>query len=164
MTDSLVAALDAARTEFIDALGEVDAALVTAPGVVDAWSVRDLVVHVAFWSEHGADALALATAGRGAEFAYDSAETDAMNARLSVESAAVAPSAALEREAAAYARFREAIAALDPALMSLRLGNGDTVEQVIRYDGPDHYAEHAAHVRAWFGTDDEADSDPEGAG
>ena len=30
-----------------------------------------------------------------------------------------------------------------------------TVEAVVRYDGPDHYAEHTAHLRAWFG--DEAD-------
>ena len=33
------------------------------------------------------------------------------------------------------------------------LGNGDTVEAVIRYDGADHYAEHTAHLRAWFGAD-----------
>jgi hypothetical protein len=164
MTDALLEALEVARSDFLDALGEVDAALVTAPGVVEAWSVRDLVVHVAFWSEHGADALALATSGRGAEFAYDTSETDAMNARLSAESAVVAPWAALEREANAYARFRDAIGTLDLALLSLRLGNGDTVEQVIRYDGPDHYAEHAAHIRDWFGTDDEADDDPEVAG
>ncbi len=40
------------------------------------------------------------------------------------------------------------MADLDEELLDLRLGNGDTVEAVIRYDGPDHYAEHAEHFRA----------------
>ena len=149
--DDLLRELDDARDDFAEAVDAVDLELVTTPGIVDDWSVRDLVVHVAFWCEHGTDALRLAAAGRGAEFAYDTADTDRMNAELQVEARRTRPSAAAEREERAYAAFREAIAAVDPALLSLRLGNGDTVEEVIRYDGPEHYAEHAAHVRAWFG-------------
>ncbi len=52
--------------------------------------------------------------------------------------------------------------ALDPTLLGLRLGNGDRVEDVIRYDGPDHYAEHAGHLRAWFAADDDEDDDEDG--
>jgi len=152
---ALLSDLDEAHDGFLDALASVDAELVTVPGVMDDWSVRDLVVHVAAWSEHGADALDLATSGRGAEFGYSKAETDAMNERFLADARATAPGAALEREAAAFARFRDAIAALDPALLTLVLGNGDTVEAVIRYDGPDHYAEHTAHLRAWFADEDD---------
>ena len=65
MRDKLLAALDAAHADFLDALGTVDADLVTVPGVVEDWSVRDLVVHVAFWAEHAAGALDLAITGRG---------------------------------------------------------------------------------------------------
>jgi len=36
---------------------------------------------------------------------------------------------------------------------------GDTLEQVIRDDGPDHYREHAIDIRAWFTGDDEPDDD-----
>jgi hypothetical protein len=32
--------------------------------------------------------------------------------------------------------------------LDLQLGNGDAVEDVVRYDGPDHYAEHSAQLRA----------------
>jgi hypothetical protein len=159
VTDELVAALDAARDAFLRALGKVDEALATTPGVVDGWSVRDLVVHIAFWCEHGADALDLATAGRGSAFGYDTAQTDAINARVAADAAAVPPAAALEREAGAFRAFRERIVALDRTLLAHRLGNGDTVEAVIRYDGPDHYAEHTAHLHEWFGDDDEADAD-----
>ena len=37
----------------------------------------------------------------------------------------------------------------------LRAWDGE--QAVIRYDGPDHYAEHTAHLRAWFGAGDAED-------
>jgi hypothetical protein len=159
MTDGLVRLLDAARADFLDALADVDADLVTVPGVMDDWSVRDLVVHVAAWAEHAVVALDLATAGRGAEFDYSSEQTDAMNERILADGRSLSPAAALAREEAAFTGFRDRLAALDSALLAHRLGNGDTVEQVIRYDGPDHYAEHTAHLRAWFAGDGEDDED-----
>lgn len=153
----LVVQLEATHDAFLDALDEVDADLVTAPGVMQDWSVRDLVVHVAAWSEHGVMALDLATSGRGAEFAYSTDETDAMNDGILAVARGTSADAALDREAAAFAAFRDRVAHLDAGLLRLRLGNGDSVEEVIRYDGPDHYAEHTAHLRAWFGTDDDDD-------
>lgn len=155
MAESLLDRLDAARQAFLDALEAVDADLVTVPGVMADWSVRDIVVHVAAWCEHGDHALALAQAGRGDEFAYSTAETDAMNARILEEARRTSPSAALEREDEAFTRLRDRVAGLDPALLPMRLGNGDTVADVIAYDGPDHYAEHTEHLRAWFSADEE---------
>ena len=153
MPDDLLADLDAARETFLGALAVVDQDLVTVPGVMDDWSVRDLVVHVAWWLQHGADAIALAAAGRGDEFGYSPSETDAMNARILEEGRATSPAEALNREESAFAAFRQAFADLDASKLTLRLGNGDTVEEVIRYDGPDHYAEHTTHLRAWFSAD-----------
>ena len=155
MTDELLAALDAGRDDFLDALGNVDADLVTVPGVMDDWSVRDLVVHVAAWAEHATHALDLVSSGRGAEFDYSTEQTDAMNERILAEGRTTSPAAALAREEAAFGAFRACVAALDPGLLHRRLGNGDTVADVIRYDGPDHYAEHTAHLRAWFEDDTE---------
>ena len=158
-TVELIRDLDTARDAFGEAVDAVDLELATAPGIVGAWSVRDLVVHLAFWCEHGTEALRLATAGRASEFAYDTADTDRMNAELEHEARRTSPSAASEREERAFGALREAIATLEPGMLGLRLGNGDTVEQVIRYDGPDHYAEHTDHIRAWFA--DEGDDDQE---
>ena len=157
MADTLLDELEASRASFHAALADVDVALVTVPGVVGDWSVRDLVVHVAAWAEHAAAALDLAGSGRGAEFAYSTGETDTMNERILAEGRTTSPAAALAREEAAFVALRERVEGLDPALLDLRLGNGDTVAEVIRYDGPDHYAEHTAHLRDWFGTDDETD-------
>lgn len=155
--DVLLADLDVARDAFHELLGRVDVELVTVPGVIEDWSVRDVVHHVAAWCDHASRALDLATAGRGAEFAYSTDETDAMNERLLAEGRSVSPSDALAREERAFAGFRTRIVDLDAALLSLRLGNGDTVADVIRYDGPQHYAEHTEHLRAWFGADEDDD-------
>ncbi|HSK94610.1 MAG TPA: maleylpyruvate isomerase N-terminal domain-containing protein [Candidatus Angelobacter sp.] len=157
MIEQLLEALDAAREDFLDALAAVDADLVTVPGVVEDWSVRDVVVHVAAWADHASAALDLATGGRGDAFDYDDTQTDAMNERILAEGRAVAPAAALAREEESFAAFRDRVARLDPGLLELRLGNGDIVEEVIRYDGPDHYAEHTAHLRSWFAADDDDD-------
>lgn len=158
--ESLAAEMTAEREAFLAALEMVDVELATVPGVVDDWSVRDLVVHVAFWAEHATGALAMAAAGRGDEFAYDTGQTDAMNARLLEESRTMTPDAALEREERAFNAFAAALAGIDPALLDVRLGNGDTLAEVVAYDGSEHYREHTAHLRAWF-ADDEADEPDE---
>ena len=150
----LLTALDEARDAFSAALADVEPALMTAPGVVGEWSARDLVHHVAFWAEHGTSAIALAVAKRGAEFAYDRADTDGMNARAVVEAGGLSAAAVREREYRSFSAFRAAVAGLPAELLGQALGNGDTLEQVVRYDGPDHYAEHAAHLREWFADGD----------
>lgn len=146
--------MDAQRERFSAGLADVEPALMTAPGVVGDWSARDLVHHVAFWAEHGTAVIALAVAGRGAEFAYDRSDTDGMNARAVAEAGGFSAAAVREREYRSFVAFRAAVAGLPPELLGQPLGNGDTLEQVIRYDGPDHYAEHAAHLREWFADGD----------
>ncbi len=143
---ALVEELDRQRAAFIAALDGLPEP--EGRAIVESWDGRDLVIHAAFWSEHGANAVELATAGRGDEFDYDSTKTDAMNAATAAAGRATTLAEARAREEAAYQRFRRAMADLDERLLDLRLGNGDTVEAVIRYDGPDHYAEHAEHLLA----------------
>lgn len=145
--------LDAAREAFLDALADVDHDLATVPGVMEDWSVRDVVYHVAVWCEHGSEAIDLAAHGRADSFAYSTGDTDAMNARSLADGRSVSPADALAREEAAFEGFRARVAGLDEALLGLELGNGDRVEEIIVYDGSVHYDEHTAHLRAWFGTD-----------
>lgn len=142
----ILAELEHEREAFLAALGE----LPNPEGrrILESWDGRDLTVHVAFWSDHGANAVRLASSGRGTNFDYDQSQTDAMNADVAAKGHGLPLATALEREAAAYERFRTSLATLDDALLDLQLGNGDTVEEVVRYDGPDHYTEHTAQLRA----------------
>lgn len=142
----LTAELEREREAFIKALDAVPNP--EGRKVVESWDARDLVIHAAFWSEHAADALELASSGRGAEFAYDNEQTDAMNAASAAATHGTSLTDARAREDAAYQRFHAALASLNEELMDLQLGNGDAVEDMVRYDGPDHYAEHAAQLRA----------------
>lgn len=160
---ALLAEADAERERFLAAVDAVDRELETTPGIVGDWSARDLVAHVAWWCDHGADALELAASGRGDEFAYDGDQTDAMNADALPGWQALSMAAARAEEERAFQRLRAVVAGLDAALLDHRLGNGDTTEAVIRYDGPGHYNEHTADVRAWFGDASEPDEDDEGA-
>src|SRR6266567_5262481 len=99
---ALLAELSAARTDLLAALNDVPPELALTPGIVGSWSARDLVVHVAFWSDHAADALALATSGRGAEFVYDASQTDAMNDDVFRAGRGLAMDDAMAREEAAF--------------------------------------------------------------
>jgi len=157
--DNLVGELQDAREAFVGAVADVDADLFTAPGLMGDWSARDLVAHVAFWSDHGADALELAASGKGGDFDYDSSQTDAINDEVFAGASTLTPMEAYEREQVAFERFRDALSELDPGLLDLTLGNGDTVAAVVRYDGPDHYAEHTEHIRAWFTGNEQSDYD-----
>lgn len=142
----LITELEQEREAFLAALD----ALPNPEGrhIVDSWDGRDLTVHVAYWSDHGANAVRLASAGRGAKFDYDSSKTDEMNAEVAARGHGLPLATALANEAAAYERLATSLAELDEGLLDLQLGNGDTVEDVVRYDGPDHYAEHTAQLRA----------------
>ena len=130
--------LDAAHEAFVEALARVDLELVTVPGRHGGLERprprrprRGLVRARRRGARPGG------TDGRARAFAYSTADTDAMNARLLAEGRAVLrrPTRSRVRKRA-FEGFRARIAGLDEALLDLRLGNGDTVEEVIGYDGP----------------------------
>ena len=144
--DGLLIELARERQAFLvalDALGDSG----SGRAVMGDWDGRDLAFHVAFWTDHGAEALHLAATGQAAAFDYDPSNTDAMNAATADAGRALTLAEARNAEAAGFERLRAALAAIDDETLDLALGNGDTVEDVIRYDGPDHYAEHAAQLR-----------------
>src|SRR5918999_5462853 len=110
----LLAEADAARRRFLAALDDVDPAMATTPGIVGEWSARDLVAHVAWWCDHGSDALDLATSGLGDTFSYSTDDTDAMNAAALAGWQRLTMARARTEEERAFRRFRERIEALDP--------------------------------------------------
>jgi hypothetical protein len=153
--ERLVAELHDARDGFSAALEAVDPGLLAAPGLVGEWNAGQLVAHLAHWDDWASTCLE-AVRGPGLEtLATDDWDVDAQNAEVAARAAEYSLDAIGEQEATAFERFAALLASLDPALLERPAPWGGTVETIVRENGPDHYAEHAAHLRAWFGADDD---------
>jgi hypothetical protein len=155
----LVAELRQARDDFQTALADVDPQLLTAPGLAGEWSARELIAHIGYWAGHAAEALHHAEQGRTAEFGEDEMEVDERNAVVARVAAQTDLATVRQREQAAFEALLTTVERADPAWLDERVAYGDSLEQVIRDDGADHYREHAADIRAWFAGAADADED-----
>lgn len=161
----LITGLRAARDEFMTALGDIDPALRTTPGLVGDWSARELLAHVGYWAGHAAESLHRAAEGELHEFGKDELSVDDRNAVVSRVAAETDYKTVASREEAAFEQFATRLASVDPDGLGERDADGDTLEEIIAFDGADHYREHILDIRAWFDAavdhsdDDEADAD-----
>jgi hypothetical protein len=146
----LVDGLNVARDEFLAAIGDIDPALRTAPGLVEEWSARELLAHVGYWSGHAAESLYRAERGELVEFGKDELSVDERNAVVARVAAETDYATVASREEAAYQQFASRLAAVDPESLDERDADGDTLEEIIAFDGIDHYREHTLDIRAWF--------------
>lgn len=152
--------LVAARDEFTAALADVDPALLTTPGLAGAWSARELLAHIGYWVGHAAEALHHAAEGRTADFGEDELDVDERNAVVARVASETDLATVRKREEAAYQALLEALRDADPAWLEERVSYGDSLEQVLRDDGADHYREHTDDIRSWFsGADADEDDD-----
>lgn len=161
--DVLVRELEEARSEFAAALADVDPALLSAPGLVGEWSAAQVVAHLGYWAGHATEALHRAELGELDGFGRDEPEIDATNAVVARVAAETDPRTVLEREEAAYTALLARLRMVDPETLDERTGEGDSLEQVLRDDGSDHYREHTADLRAWFTGADDTGADDTGA-
>jgi len=157
--EALAAELRAARDEFIAVLGDVDPQLLTAPGLAGEWSARELIAHLGYWAGHAAEALHHAEQGRTGEFGVGEMDVDERNSVVTRVAAQTELATVRQREQAAYEALLIAIERADPAWLDERVAFGDSLEQVIRDDGADHYREHVADLRAWFAGGEGGDAD-----
>jgi hypothetical protein len=139
--------LAAARAEFLSALEALPPGRLNAPGLVGEWSARELVAHLGYWAGHAVEVIHAVEGGRDAEV-VDGPSVDARNETVARIARQTDLATARKREAASVQALLERLAAIDPALLSERLPDGATLAQGIREDGPEHYREHTADMRA----------------
>ena len=157
----LLDGLKAARDEFLAAMADIDPALRLTPGLVEDWSARDLLAHVGYWTGHAAESLHRAEQGELSEFGRDELSVDERNEVVTKVARETDYATVASREQAAYEAFVERLTAVDPESLGDRDADGDTLEEIIGFDGAEHYREHTLDIRAWFdGKDapDEADA------
>lgn len=165
---SMQAILDELRMErdaFFAALDDMDPALLTAPGLVGEWSAKELIAHLGYWTGHAAEAVHRAEQGVLHEFGSDDPEydVDEVNATVARVAADTELATVRLREEAAYGALVERLATADDGWLLDTTGYRETLEQVLREDGPEHYREHAIDVRAWFAGTDEPDDEDDDA-
>lgn len=159
--EALVADLQASREEFMAALDDVEPSLLTTPGLVGDWSARELIAHLGYWCGHAAEALHHAEMDRTADFGEDEFDVDERNAVVARVAAETELAIVRQREEAAFEALGLRLERADPAWLDEKVSFGDTLEQVILDDGPEHYREHTLDLRAWFDGQDEADEEAE---
>jgi len=138
------------RAETLALIRRIPADALRRPRTQGAWSVRDVLVHIAAWEAEGARRLALIARGRGERIAwYDTtAELDAFNAGAVAVARRLGPGAVLRRLAAARARLLAGLRHLPPsALADPR--HALPVTRWLREFAWTHEAAHRRALRAW---------------
>jgi hypothetical protein len=144
--DDLVHDLEAARGGLLDAIARLDAAQLNADRLIGEWGLREVIAHLGYWAGHAAEALHHAEQDRLDEFGEPEIDVEALNevvARVARESDLRTVQA---REEAAFTALVARLGRADPAWLDERVSYGDSLGDVIRDDGADHYREHALEL------------------
>ena len=91
------------------------------------------------------------------EFEADVPSVDERNAVVARVAGETDMKTVQSREELAFEAFRKRILTVDPEWLTERDADGDTLEEIIKYDGADHYREHTHDIRAWFAAGDAGD-------
>lgn len=131
----------------VDSLAERE---MTETPVIEGWTVKDLLGHMAFWAEKAAADLTLLAEGRTSEIETpgDEENLNAWNARESERRKDLTPAQAREEWVKSY----EAAAAAFDAVRADKLDinvKGWTTAHRFAEDTYRHYDEHAEQIRAW---------------
>jgi len=132
----------------IDSMSEPE---MVEPGVVEEWSIKDLLGHIAFWAARAANTLTEVSAGRGDSVpgTADQAETDEWNAR----EAAAREDKTLVQLRDEWERSHETARTALKKFPEDKLDLPFKDHTVVFSFGADtfaHYQEHATQIRAWL--------------
>ncbi|MEX0683472.1 MAG: DinB family protein [Dehalococcoidia bacterium] len=143
--------LDRAWAELLTIVESVPSAAVTQPGVVENWSLKDLLGHIAFWSGRACETLRCATAGRFDAIPIGEGDNwvDEWNER---EYNARKDHPFTEVRVEWMRNHQNATRALDDTPEEV-LGQelrGQPLITEFGYDTYEHYRQHAEHIRDWL--------------
>jgi len=149
---ALLADIRRTHAAFETAAGRLEgAAFMTQIPDMDQWTRKDVLAHVAWWSEHSAGIVEALLAGRepyvrdGSPF-----DIDVHNARVLAESRARSLEEVRQGEADAYRRVVAAVEAAGEADLfepgRFAWLGGEPLARAVAADTSEHYAEHLPHL------------------
>ncbi len=121
------------------------------PGVVDSWSIKDLLGHTAFWAQQAAHNLELIDAGRGDDVQRPGSEKemDEWNERERRLRQDRPLAHVWEEWLDSFQAAMQALAASPAERLEEEVGGGQTALRLLAADTYEHYREHLAHLVAW---------------
>jgi uncharacterized damage-inducible protein DinB len=139
------------RAETLRLVRRLPPAALTRPRTQGAWSIRDVLVHIAAWEAEGAQRLSLIGRGHGDRIVwYDTtAELDAFNARVVRGARELGRGAVFRRLATARRRLVAALKRLPPSALA-EPAHALPVTRWLREFGWTHEAAHRRVIRAWY--------------
>jgi hypothetical protein len=130
-----------------------DTALETPASGMEGWSRKDVVAHVAWWSDHSAQVIEALRAGREPYPRDEQPGIDELNARILDDHRDDTPDAVRRSEADAFSRLVAAVeAASDEDLFTVArfawIGRDEPLAEMVEWDSTRHYPDHLAQLRA----------------
>lgn len=153
MTKSeLLATLQASRKKLVAAIDDLSDVEQIEPGVIDDWSVKDLLSHLTAWEAELVKMLAQMRQGKRPAF-LDLGDTDALNAKWHKET----KDRSLDRVMADFHAVRKQTLRRVEGFSDKELSDpklykwlgGRPLSEWIASETYEHEAEHAEHIRQW---------------
>jgi hypothetical protein len=141
----LLGALDAAWTALADSYAGLPESRLVEPGVVEDWSVRDILSHVTTWEEEALRHLPLIIAGGTPPRYAEQGGIDAFNARATEDGRRRSLAEVMRRRDETHARLVDFIRAQREGTF----GGRTRARRRLRLDTYGHYPEHTEAIRAW---------------
>jgi hypothetical protein len=142
----LLERLDAAWAAFQASYAGLSAAELMAPGVVGAWSVRDVLAHVTTWEEEALTHLpVILEGGTPPRYSVLHGGIDAFNARMTEAKSRLSLAEVLAQLDATHRR----LVALVERAPEAQLARETRFRRRLRLDTYAHYPKHAEAIRQW---------------
>jgi G3E family GTPase len=141
----LLERLDAAWSALRESYAGVPDSHLVEPGVVDDWSVKDILAHVTTWEEEALKHLPLLIAGGTPPRYAAQGGIDAFNARATEDGRRLSLAEVLRRQEETHARLVDFIRSQPEGIF----GSQTRARRRLRLDTYGHYPEHTAAIRAW---------------
>ncbi len=142
----LLERLDKAWTALKASYAGLSDAQMTEPGVVGAWSVKDILAHVTTWEEESLKYLPLiATGGRPPRYSVQYGGVDAFNAQMAEQKRRLSLSEVLKQLDETHHRLVDYIQAVPEEQFTRET----PFRRRLRLDTYSHYPLHARAMRGW---------------
>jgi hypothetical protein len=143
--------MERSRAATLRLLGQIPEAAIRRPRTQGAWSIKDVLAHIAAWEEEGTRRLRLLARGQGRRMVWyeTMADADRYNARAVRATRRTSLRAMLARLARARAGLVSALRALPPGVLG-DPSPGLPVTTWLREFAWTHERSHRGEIRGWW--------------